>query len=114
MRLKVTISVGDPVWGTGNQGAWQGLWRGAGASMLLTYRATTGLCWRMKAMVQSGMAGASPATTMIRMRRLAKPYHGSGTPCGCHAGAMRDCITSVIRQQSPQAAQEKGDPIVTS
>jgi len=31
------------------------------------------------------MAGASPATTMIRVRRLAKAYHGSGTPCGCHA-----------------------------
>src|SRR6266571_2871816 len=31
------------------------------------------------------MAGASPATTMIRMHRPAKASHGSGTPCGCHA-----------------------------
>ena len=31
------------------------------------------------------MAGASPATTMIRLRRPMHAYHGSGTPCGCHA-----------------------------
>jgi len=30
-----------------------------------------------------GMAGASPATTMTRMRRPAKASHSSGTPCGC-------------------------------
>ncbi len=37
------------------------------------------------------MAGASPATTMIRMRRLAKAYHGSGILSGGQvtlAGAM--------------------------
>ncbi len=57
----------------------------------------------MKAMVQSGMAGASLATTMIRMRREASACHGSGTPCGCHVSPAYS-PPSRIRQQSPSAA----------
>ncbi len=52
------------------------------------------------------MAGASPATTMIRMRRLAKAYHGSGTPCGCHVSPTYS-PPSRIRQQSPATAGEE-------
>src|SRR6266567_6136210 len=42
-------------------------------------------------MAGATMAGASPATTMRRMRRLARPYHGSGTPRGCHVGQRVPC-----------------------
>jgi len=34
------------------------------------------------------MAGASPATTMIRLAKAAHSYHGSGTPCGCHVSLL--------------------------
>src|SRR6266567_5701261 len=38
----------------------------------------------MKDRVQSGMAPARGATTMTRMHRPAKAYHGSGRACPCH------------------------------
>src|SRR5437667_1623640 len=35
------------------------------------------ICW-------GNMAGASPATTMIRLGKPMHSCHGSGAPCGCH------------------------------
>src|SRR5262249_44180831 len=39
------------------------------------------------------MAGASPATTMIRPGKVVHAYHGSGTPCGCHARLYYQCCS---------------------
>src|SRR5438876_685900 len=68
------------------------------------------LCWRMKDRVQSGMVTCLPdrvpargATTMTRMHRLAKAYHGSGRACPCHVSPTYS-PTSRIRQQSPKEA----------
>src|SRR5438128_2052960 len=36
-------------------------------------------CLQRHCYLEADMAGASPATTMIRLRWLAKSYHGSGT-----------------------------------
>ncbi len=65
----------------------------------------------MKDMVQSPMAPARGATTMIRIRRLAKAPHGSRSPiyrgtraCPCH-GSPPYSPPSRIRQQSPAAAR---------
>src|SRR6266852_2368464 len=48
----------------------------------------------MKDMIQSSMAPARGATTMTRLRRLGKPYHGSRSPiyrgtraCPCHGSS---------------------------
>ena len=67
----------------------------------------------MKDRVQSGMVTCLPdrvpargATTMTRMHRLAKPYHGSGRACPCHVSPTYS-PTSRIRQQSPSAAKKE-------
>ena len=122
---------GDPVWETGNHArlhsifhspaescggkrgrekAWRGGPRPAAPRFFSPSFAAAGLCWRMKDRVQSGMVTCLPdrvpargATTMTRMHRLAKPYHGSGRACPCHVSPTYS-PTSRIRQQSPQAA----------
>src|SRR5437867_6224070 len=74
-----------------------------------SFLAAFGLCWRMKDIVQSGMVTCLPdrvpargATTMTRMHRLAKPYHGSGRACPCHVSPTYS-PTSRIRQQSRES-----------
>ena len=61
-------------------------------------------------MAPPDMAPARGATTMIRMRRLARPSHGSRPPiyrgakaCPCH-GPSTYWAPSVIRRQSPGSA----------
>src|SRR6266571_2636935 len=53
------------------------------------------------------MAGASPATTMIRLAKPTQSCHSSGTPCGCHARLYHifirqqyHCLTKVLPNTS--------------
>ncbi len=57
------------------------------------------LCWRMTGLVQSGKTGASPVSTMTRMRWLARPSPGRCKPCGRYTSLVSSS-PSRIRQQS--------------
>src|SRR5438876_1506485 len=66
----------------------------------------------------TGMAGASPATTMTRLRKAMHSSHGSGTPCGCHVPCgchaqkcnATDLRSLFVTQTEPSTSRQNGQP----